>query len=71
MVCNFSVYFLFKTLTAEPKATVFVSVICGGLVFALLGATSPAGYVPFAVLYGFMSGGCESCWKAWLVTFKY
>ncbi|KAF5360004.1 hypothetical protein D9758_007617 [Tetrapyrgos nigripes] len=50
----------FADIFGSFNATIAMSAICGGLVFALLGATKPEGYVPFAVLYGFTSGGFSS-----------
>ncbi|KAL0958740.1 hypothetical protein HGRIS_014066 [Hohenbuehelia grisea] len=35
------------------------TVISGGLVYAMFGASSQAGLVTFAIFYGFFSGGCE------------
>lgn len=37
-----------------------LSAICAALIFAMLDLHSVAGIVIFAVVYGFISGGCES-----------
>ncbi|KAH0828906.1 MFS general substrate transporter [Lanmaoa asiatica] len=45
----------FTTLVIIP-----ITVVAGGLVFAMLGATSDGGVVAFAILFGFFSGGFVS-----------
>lgn len=36
-----------------------VTLICGGLVFAVFALTNVPGVVIFSLLYGFFSGGCK------------
>ncbi|KAI0827057.1 major facilitator superfamily domain-containing protein [Trametes gibbosa] len=47
-----------------------VSIISAGLVFMMFGATTPAGVILFAILYGFFSGGFASLLPATLAVFS-
>ncbi|KAF9266671.1 MFS general substrate transporter [Marasmius fiardii PR-910] len=51
---------LFADMWGPFNVTIAMAVITGSLVFALLGATTGAGLIPFAVIYGFTSGGFVS-----------
>ena len=37
---------------------IFMTTIAGSLMFAMFGATTTGGLIPFAILYGFFSGCC-------------
>ncbi|KAK1224677.1 hypothetical protein PQX77_012423 [Marasmius sp. AFHP31] len=51
---------LFADMWGPFNVTITMAIITGSLVFALLGATTGGGLIPFAVVYGFTSGGFVS-----------
>ncbi|ESK93171.1 MFS general substrate transporter [Moniliophthora roreri MCA 2997] len=51
---------LFADMWGPFNVIITMAVITGSVVFALLGATSGSGLIPFAVIYGFTSGGFVS-----------
>ncbi|KAH7890368.1 MFS general substrate transporter [Phlebopus sp. FC_14] len=51
---------IFADMWSASSVIIPITVIAGGLVFAMLGATSDGGVVAFAILFGFFSGGFVS-----------
>ncbi|KAL0570671.1 hypothetical protein V5O48_011295 [Marasmius crinis-equi] len=51
---------LFADMWGPFNVTITMAIITGSLVFALLGTTTGGGLIPFAVIYGFTSGGFYS-----------
>lgn len=46
------------TLSNDTLVAIPMTTIAGGLIFAMLGATSVSGMFTFAVVYGFFGGAC-------------